>query len=486
MTPCEYERRAGRATAKNWKKTIHYSGTPISNFLQCSFRADGKKQLHFVTSSPPNSREPWIRSSRRKLTASPASPVDSSPGNPAIPTLSPVTSTASPDSPIFTPIHSHTSMTSSNSIALRDMLSPGTSTANPMLSTVTSPTSPVPPSFMPLGTSISSVRISTVVPKLSAVTSPANPDPQIVTPVDSYTSSAVTLVVGLPSTTTSSPVMSVQRPLPSIGTFQKKPNLSAGGSSQDVPTLSAVYASSPEHPVIPTLSTVTSTASPDPPGFTPIDRHISGISSNSITSRDILSPGTLTANPRSSTVTPPLNPDPPSFMPLCTSVSSVGTSAISATATVDLLSGISIVVPKLSVVTSPANPNPPMVTPVDSYTSSAVSSVVGLPSTTTSSPVMSVQRPLPSISAFQKKPNPSVATSSQDVPTLSAVYGSTSSSWSPISSVITPEARLTPSVLTSAAYCAPTVVVSTVIMRPTVTTSRKNHETIMIYPLLLP
>ena len=393
MTPCEYERRAGRATAINWKKTIRYSGTPICNFLQCSFRADGKKQLHFVTSSPPNSREPRIRSSRRKLTASPASPVDSSPGNPAIPTLSPVTSTASPD-----------------------MLSPGTSTANPMLSTVTSPTSPVPPSFMPLGTSISSVGISTVVPKLSAVTSPANPDPQIVTPVDSYTSSAVTLVVGLPSTTTSSPVMSVQRPLPSIGTFQKKPNLSAGESSQDVPTLSAVYASSPKHPVIPTLSTVTSTASPDPPGFTPIDSHISGISSNSITSRDILSPGTLTANPRSSTVTPPLNPDPPSFMPLCTSVSSVGTSAISATATVDLLSGISIVVPKLSVVTSPANPNPPMVTPVDSYTSSAVASVVGLPSTTTSSPV---QRPLPSIGAFQKKPNPSVATSLQDVPTLS-------------------------------------------------------------------
>ena len=79
MTPCEYQRRAGRTTAKNWKKTIRYKGRSIDNFLQCHFSADGKKQFHFVTSSPQNSREPWTRSSQRNSAASPTSPVVSSP-----------------------------------------------------------------------------------------------------------------------------------------------------------------------------------------------------------------------------------------------------------------------------------------------------------------------------------------------------------------------------------------------------------------------
>ena len=53
MTPCEFERRAGRSSSKNWKRTIRYAGKPIGNFLQVVENQNGKKKVHFVSSSQP-------------------------------------------------------------------------------------------------------------------------------------------------------------------------------------------------------------------------------------------------------------------------------------------------------------------------------------------------------------------------------------------------------------------------------------------------
>ena len=32
LTPCEFERRAGRGSTKNWKKSIRYCGRPLGEF----------------------------------------------------------------------------------------------------------------------------------------------------------------------------------------------------------------------------------------------------------------------------------------------------------------------------------------------------------------------------------------------------------------------------------------------------------------------
>ena len=70
LTPCEFERRAGRSSAKNWKKTIRYAGKPIGSFLLCSVSENGKKQFLFVTSSPPTSRGQVSRMSLASNSAS--------------------------------------------------------------------------------------------------------------------------------------------------------------------------------------------------------------------------------------------------------------------------------------------------------------------------------------------------------------------------------------------------------------------------------
>jgi len=51
MTPHEFERHAGQATAKNWKKTICYAGRPIGNILQGSLDPEEKKPFIFNASS---------------------------------------------------------------------------------------------------------------------------------------------------------------------------------------------------------------------------------------------------------------------------------------------------------------------------------------------------------------------------------------------------------------------------------------------------
>ena len=94
MTSCDFKHRAGHSAAKNWKKTIQYAGKPIGNFLNHSFNADSKKQLHFVISSPPTSRAPGTRSHRAasalerptnlSLSASPTSSHPSIRGQPPV------------------------------------------------------------------------------------------------------------------------------------------------------------------------------------------------------------------------------------------------------------------------------------------------------------------------------------------------------------------------------------------------------------------
>ena len=53
MTPCDFERRAGRSSSKNWNRTIRYAGKPIGEFLQGVVNQYGKKEVRFVVSDPP-------------------------------------------------------------------------------------------------------------------------------------------------------------------------------------------------------------------------------------------------------------------------------------------------------------------------------------------------------------------------------------------------------------------------------------------------
>ena len=53
MTPCDFERWAGRSSSKNWKRTIRFSGKPIGEFLQSVVNQKGKKEVRFVVSNPP-------------------------------------------------------------------------------------------------------------------------------------------------------------------------------------------------------------------------------------------------------------------------------------------------------------------------------------------------------------------------------------------------------------------------------------------------
>ena len=49
LTPCEFERRAGRGTANNWKKSIRFCGRPLGEFLESYTSADGRKCFKFVS-----------------------------------------------------------------------------------------------------------------------------------------------------------------------------------------------------------------------------------------------------------------------------------------------------------------------------------------------------------------------------------------------------------------------------------------------------
>ena len=52
ISPCEFERRGGKAATRNWKKSIQYGQQPIEDFLQdCVSSTTGKRCCRFVLSS---------------------------------------------------------------------------------------------------------------------------------------------------------------------------------------------------------------------------------------------------------------------------------------------------------------------------------------------------------------------------------------------------------------------------------------------------
>ena len=48
LTPCEFERRAGRGNTRNWKISIRYSGRPLKDCLESFVGCDGKNRVRFV------------------------------------------------------------------------------------------------------------------------------------------------------------------------------------------------------------------------------------------------------------------------------------------------------------------------------------------------------------------------------------------------------------------------------------------------------
>ena len=48
LSPCEFQRQAGKASSKNWKNSIRYMGQAISNALENTVTSSGKRCCRFV------------------------------------------------------------------------------------------------------------------------------------------------------------------------------------------------------------------------------------------------------------------------------------------------------------------------------------------------------------------------------------------------------------------------------------------------------
>ena len=48
LKPCEFQREAGKASAKNWKNTIHYQDQPLSRNLDSFVDCSGKRCCRFI------------------------------------------------------------------------------------------------------------------------------------------------------------------------------------------------------------------------------------------------------------------------------------------------------------------------------------------------------------------------------------------------------------------------------------------------------
>ena len=58
LTPCEFQRLAGKASARNWKMTIRYLDLPLSRFLESYTDADSKRCCRFMDSTSESSTSP--------------------------------------------------------------------------------------------------------------------------------------------------------------------------------------------------------------------------------------------------------------------------------------------------------------------------------------------------------------------------------------------------------------------------------------------
>ena len=52
LMPCEFQRLAGKASARNWKMTIRYLDLPLSRFLESYTDADGQRSTPESSTSP--------------------------------------------------------------------------------------------------------------------------------------------------------------------------------------------------------------------------------------------------------------------------------------------------------------------------------------------------------------------------------------------------------------------------------------------------
>ena len=52
MTPCDFQRLAGKASAKNWKATIRYLDQPLSRFLESYIDTNSRRCCRFVDNAP--------------------------------------------------------------------------------------------------------------------------------------------------------------------------------------------------------------------------------------------------------------------------------------------------------------------------------------------------------------------------------------------------------------------------------------------------
>ena len=169
MTPCEFECRAGRSSSKNWKRTIRYAGKPIGDFLQCVVNQNGKKEVSFVTSTPPLLRSTVADTASLTLSVSTCSSAG----------RGPIVTSAIPDKVVST----------STSSVVSSPASPDKRVPIPAsLKSVSFPASPdnpvtFPASLKAVSSSTSPVNVITIpVSPVKVVSSPTNPDKVVPSP----------------------------------------------------------------------------------------------------------------------------------------------------------------------------------------------------------------------------------------------------------------------------------------------------------------
>ena len=79
LTPCEFQRLAGKASARNWKMTIRHLDLPLSRFLESYTDADGKHCCRFMDSTSESSTSPQcVSTNLDEQTVANSQPVGSS------------------------------------------------------------------------------------------------------------------------------------------------------------------------------------------------------------------------------------------------------------------------------------------------------------------------------------------------------------------------------------------------------------------------
>ena len=72
FTPCEFERKSGHGSSKNWKRSIRYKGKLIGLFLESVISLDGKQRVSFALFSAHRGRGSF---STATSTSGPVNPV---------------------------------------------------------------------------------------------------------------------------------------------------------------------------------------------------------------------------------------------------------------------------------------------------------------------------------------------------------------------------------------------------------------------------